>query len=70
MRGSVLETADLLAITRYQKPGDAARCLRAQGIKVFEGKDGIWTTIELVNAAGGIVPAPASNEPYRPDDVL
>lgn len=68
MRGSILECADLLAITGYERPGDAARCLRRQGVRVFEGKDGIWTTVELVNAAGGIVPASA-NDAYSPDMV-
>jgi len=68
--GSILTTADLLAITGYDRPGDAARKLRAQGIRVFEGKAGPWTTLELVNAAGGIVPGPANAEAYRPDDVI
>jgi hypothetical protein len=47
-----------------------ARRLREQGIKLFEGKDGPWTTLELVNAAGGIVPTPAANgDAYRPEDI-
>lgn len=71
MRGSVLETPDILAITGYDRPADAARCLRRQGIRVFEGKSGPWTTIELVNSAGGIVPAAANDPtPYPPGDVL
>lgn len=68
MRGSIIETSDLLAITGYQKPGDAARCLRKQGITVFDGKDGPWTTLELVNAAGGLAALSANNEYYRADD--
>lgn len=70
MRGSLVECADLLAITGYEKPGDAARKLRAQGIRVFEGKDGIWTTLELINAAGGIIPSRANDEAYKPEDVI
>lgn len=70
MRGSLVECADLLALTGYEKPGDAARCLRKQGIRVFEGKGGIWTTVELINAAGGIVAGPAKNEPFDPAEVL
>ena len=48
-----------------------ARKLREQGIKLFEGRDGPWTTLELVNAAGGILPAAtaANAEPYRPEDI-
>lgn len=70
MMGSILESADLLAITGYEKPADAARCLRRQGVRVFEGKKGIWTTVELVNAAGGIVPAAANSEVFKPEDLL
>jgi len=68
MRGSIIETADLLAITGYQKPGDAARCLRRQGIKVFDGKDGPWTTLELVNAAGGLSATSANGDFYSAED--
>jgi hypothetical protein len=64
----ILTTADLLAATGYKRAGDMARELRAQGIKLFEGKDGPWTTIELVNAAGGILPGPANAEAYRAED--
>ena len=70
MRGSILETADLLAITGYVRPGDAAASLRRQGVRVFEGKSGPWTTLELVNAAGGILPGPSNAETYRPEDVI
>lgn len=71
MRGPILETSDLLSITGYQKPGDAARCLRNQGIKIFVGKNGPWTTLALINAAGGVMPAVNSDaENYSPDEVF
>lgn len=54
MIGSILEAADLLRITGYQRIADAVRCLQRQGIHVYFGKNGPWTTVELVNAAGGI----------------
>lgn len=69
MLGSLLETSDLLALTGYQKPADAARCLRKQGIKVFEGKDGPWTTLQLVNAAGGLH-QPSNTNSYVADEVI
>ena len=72
MIGSIFETADLLAITGYGRPGDAGAALRRQGIHVFEGKGGSpWTTLELINAAGGIAPAGLSSpQHYNPDDVI
>lgn len=70
---AVLSCTDLMAITGYQRPGDVARCLRAQGIHVFHGKAGPWTTLDLVNRAGGLEPA-GSNAPapeqLAPDDIL
>lgn len=68
---SILTTADLLAITGYDRPGDAARKLRAQGVHIFEGKDRIFTTVDLLNAAGGVLPA-VTAEPvhYRAEDVI
>lgn len=53
---NILTCAELMAITGYQRPGDVARCLRAQGIHVFHGKAGPWTTLDLINRAGGIEP--------------
>lgn len=53
MRGNILEAEDLCAITGFKRQSDAARCLRDQGIVVFEGQGGRpWTTLDLVNAAG------------------
>jgi hypothetical protein len=70
MNKSLLTTAQLLAATGYKRAGDMAAALRRQGIHLFEGKDGPWTTIELVNAAGGLLPAPVKEEPYRVEDLF
>lgn len=51
MINGVLTIADLQAITAYERVGDIRRCLERQGIAFFEGKDGVWTTIGLVEAA-------------------
>lgn len=69
MRGSLVETADLCAITGYERPGDARRCLQDQGIRVFDGRRGPWTTLELINAAGGFVGAAVQDDKYDPRDV-
>ena len=46
----------LKTATQYTRPADVERCLTEQGIRVFYGKDGPWTTIDIINARGGIKP--------------
>lgn len=53
-QANILTTPQLQIITGYTRPADVERCLRRQGIKVFKGRCGPWTTLTLVNAAGGI----------------
>lgn len=64
----VLTTDDLRRILKYRTGAAIARCLERQGVKVFWGKDGPWTTLALINQAGGLTPA--SNEAYRPEDLV
>ena len=66
---NILTCAELMAITGYQRPADVARCLREQGIHVFHGKAGPWTTLDLINRAGGIGPAD-SDEALAAEDIL
>lgn len=54
--GNVLTTDDLKKITSYERAGDVEQCLKKQGIRFFLGKNGPWTTIDLINAAGGLRP--------------
>lgn len=72
MRGEILETEDLKAITGHTRPGDIARWLTRQGVKYFRGKSGtIFTTQRLLEAAVGFVPnTPAANDHYKPDDLV
>lgn len=49
----ILNLDDLREITQYHRAADVERCLKSQGVKVFWGRKGPWTTLELVNAAGG-----------------
>lgn len=69
----ILKADDLLAVTDYDRIGDLTRAFDQQGIKYFLGKGGKpWTTIDLINKAGGLFPpaAGAGNQPtYSPDDV-
>jgi len=52
---NVLTFSDLQEITHCQRVGDVKRALDENGIRYFSGKQSVWTTIALVNAAGGIV---------------
>lgn len=68
-----LTAEQLSLLTGYERLGDLKRVLNAQGIRYFWGKGGrIWTTIDLVNAAAGLLPSGSTSEPeaYRPEDVL
>lgn len=58
----VLEFEDLQRVTGYTRRSDVERALRGAGIKVFQGRKGPWTTIDLVNQAGGL--APGNQEQY------
>jgi len=58
----IISFDELQRITKYDRPGDVERCLKKQGIHVFFGRKGVWTTVALINAAGGIDPAAASNQ--------
>lgn len=68
MVNGVLSAADLRAITGYERDGDVRRCLSEQGIRFFWGKEGVWTTIDLINGAAGLVPARGPDPHYPIDD--
>lgn len=55
--GSVLIFEDLQRITGYQRRSDVERSLIEQGIRLFRGRTGPWTTLDLVNQAAGFSPA-------------
>ncbi|MDU9416204.1 hypothetical protein [Pseudomonas sp. zfem005] len=62
----ILEFEDLQRITGYSRRSDVERTMRAQGIKLFLGRKGPWTTIDLVNSAGGIQQTQQPDS-YSPD---
>lgn len=66
MPNGVLTTDDLRKLTQYDRIGDVRRCLERNGIRYFHAKDGVWTTIDLVNQAGGLSTA-TGPEPYPAD---
>lgn len=56
---NVLVFTDLQRITGYQRRSDVERSLIDQGIRLFRGRTGPWTTLDLINQAAGIKPAAA-----------
>jgi hypothetical protein len=52
----VLEFEELQRITGYTRRADVERALRGEGIRIFLGRRGPWTTVDLVNQAGGLKP--------------
>ncbi len=62
---SVLTFEDLKRITGYGRRADVERTLLEQGIRVFRGRAGPWTTVDLINQAGGL--RPATQEHYGVD---
>ena len=69
---AVLAFADLCAAYDYSRAADVRRCLTRDGIRYFEGRDGPWTTLDLVNAAGGLRTGTAASEadPYDPEELV
>ena len=48
----VLTFDDLKRITGYARRADVERTLHEQGIRIFRGRTGPWTTVELINPGG------------------
>ena len=67
MLDRTLEFDDLKRLTGYARMADVERCLTSQGIRFFRGRDGIWTTIDLVNQAGGLAASASEADPYAPE---
>lgn len=63
----LLSIADLREITGYERVGDVRRCLERQNIRYFFGRDGVWTTIGLVEAAGGLMRGADDPEVLAPE---
>jgi hypothetical protein len=61
----ILSFDDLKQVTGYQRRSDIERTLREQGIRVFMGRNGPWTTADLINQAGGYTPP--SQDSYSPE---
>lgn len=68
MTVNIIEIDTLRRITGYDRAADVERSLSGQGIKTFRGRHGrLWTTVELINQAGGLRPAGVIEAGYTPD---
>ena len=47
----VIDFQTLQQLTGYKRPSDVVRCLKAQGVRVFMGKNRPFTTSEELNRA-------------------
>jgi hypothetical protein len=68
----IITTEELLAVSGYAREGDVCRMLDEHGIRYFLGKGARpWTTLDLINAAGGLRYGELAERPdlYSPDDV-
>lgn len=69
MADSVLNLDALRSATGYTRQADVERCLRKQGVRYFYGRNGIWTTIDALNAALGVATAAANDGSYSPEEI-
>jgi hypothetical protein len=69
MTPAVLDFPALRTITGYKTQPAVERCLKDQGIRYFYSRTGVWTTLDLINAAGGIKQA-ANADTYQPGDIF
>ncbi|TPQ24903.1 hypothetical protein [Methylomonas koyamae] len=50
----LIDTDQLRALFKYQRPADLERCLAKNGVKFLQGKDGPVTTAQALHAAMGL----------------
>ena len=62
----VVDTETLKKVTGYERPSKIEKCLEAQGIRFFGGRNGPWTTVALLNAAKGLATLPSTTS----EDIL
>lgn len=67
LSSSIVTFEALKAISGYQQTSAVERWASSQGIRVFWGRNGPWTTIELINAAAGLAPERGGDSYYSPD---
>jgi hypothetical protein len=64
----IVDAATLRRISGKRNASAVRRWASAQGVRVLDGKDGPWTTLDALNAALGV--GSANDDTYKPDQVL
>jgi hypothetical protein len=64
----IVDAVQLRSLSGKRTASAVRRWASAQGIRVRDGKDGPWTTVEALNAALGV--DSANDEAYDPERVL
>lgn len=65
----IIDAAELRRLSGFSQPAAVKRWASAQGIRVKDGAEGPWTTIEALNASMGVGSA-GNDDAYRPEDLL
>lgn len=64
----IIDAAELRRLSGLQQHAAVKRWASSQGIRVNDGADGPWTTLEAINKALGVSSA-ANDRAYSPDIV-
>lgn len=65
---NIVDAEQLRERSGLRSPSAVRRWASRQGIRVFDGKDGPWTTLDALNKALGVVSANEAS--YQADEVL
>lgn len=66
----IVDAQQLRKLSGKRTASAVRRWASAQGIRVRDGKDGPWTTLQAVNKALGVGSESANDDAYSPDDVI
>lgn len=64
----IVDSVELRRLSGLQQPAAVKRWATTRGIRVCDGADGPWTTIEAINKALGVSSA-SNDHTYSPDIV-
>jgi hypothetical protein len=67
MIGPVLEFPDLQKLSGFDRRADVERWAKDNGVPVKGCRGGVWTTLDALNKALGIVAANDDASPYQSD---